>query len=148
MQFKAIDPCFRDASPLSILSSSVLGLVLGFCGTRSSLVAMCWPFLGVETRAWLLGLCSISPAARQQTLGDVLQARTPPARKHPLGLRYQISQGEQRTSFHISLSHLLRTPGRAEWSHLQAQHLVHAAYRHILWRTVLKFCLLKLVSQN
>lgn len=43
-----------------------------------------------------------------------------------------MSQGEHRTSFYITLSHLLMTPEHAEWSHLQAQHLVHASYRHIM----------------
>lgn len=86
-----IDPCFRDASLLSILSSSVLGLVLGFCGTGGNLMAMHWPFLRVGIRAWLLGLCSWSQLLLQQpcrkVAGDVLQVRAPPARKHPLGLR-------------------------------------------------------------
>lgn len=64
--------------------------------------------------------------------GMCCRSGLPPARKHPLGLRYQIPQGEHTTSFHITPSHLLRTPGCAEWSHLQAQHLVRAAYRHIM----------------
>ena len=64
--------------------------------------------------------------------GDVLQVRVAPARRHSPGLRHKISQGEHRTSFCITLSHLLRTPGHAEWSHLQARHLVHADYRHIM----------------
>lgn len=75
MQFKTIDPCFRDASLLSILSSSVLGLVLGFCGTGGNLMAMCWPFLGVGIRPWLLGLFSWSQLLLHQPCRKVADMR-------------------------------------------------------------------------
>lgn len=75
MQFKATDPCFRDDSPISILSSSVLGLVHGFCGTGDNLVALYWSFLGVGLRALLLGLCSWSQLLPHQPCRNATDAR-------------------------------------------------------------------------
>lgn len=41
-------------------ASPVLGPAPGFGGAGGNLVALCWPFLAVGVRVWLLGICSWS----------------------------------------------------------------------------------------
>lgn len=149
MQFKTIDPCFRDASLLSILSSSVLGLVLGFCGTGGNLMAMCWPFLGVGIRPWLLGLCSWSQLLLHQPCRKVADMRgcvagqgSPLPGSIPVG--WDTKSLRASTQLHSTL------PLPICWGHQDVQsglisrlNTLYVQLTGILWRTVLILSLLK-----